>query len=155
MPWDTARSIAASAVLSKCGGAFCTRGCGRAGQVVVGGADLPVCGDFQRRRQHSATTVQRALPVRVWVALGMSLVTARSNETSAVCSRCAGGCTWGCGRARQVIFGGAVSPALCGDFHSRRQHSATSAHRALPLFEGPALILPRGTARSSAASAAV
>ena len=29
----------------------------------VGGAVLPVCGDFQRRRQHSATTAHRALPV--------------------------------------------------------------------------------------------
>ena len=34
--WDTARSNAASAVCSRCGGA-CTGCCGRAGQVVNGG----------------------------------------------------------------------------------------------------------------------
>ena len=37
--------------------------------VVVAG--LPVCGDFQRRRQHSAITAHRALPVIGWLALGM------------------------------------------------------------------------------------
>ena len=35
----------------------------RAGQVVCGVRLLPVCGDFQRRRQLLATTAPRALPV--------------------------------------------------------------------------------------------
>ena len=41
------------------------------GRGVVVVADLPICGDFQRRRQHSATTAHRALPVREKPALGM------------------------------------------------------------------------------------
>ena len=38
---------------------------------VVGVAVLLVLGDFQRRRQHSATTAHRALPVCKWLALGI------------------------------------------------------------------------------------
>ena len=34
-------------------------------------AVLPVCAGVQRRRQHSATTAHRALPMREWPALGM------------------------------------------------------------------------------------
>ena len=34
-------------------------------------AVFSVCGDFQRRRQHSATTAHRALPVCEWPALGI------------------------------------------------------------------------------------
>ena len=37
----------------------------------VGGAVLPVLGEFQRRRQHSAPKAHRALPVCEWPALGM------------------------------------------------------------------------------------
>ena len=40
-------------------------------------AVVPVCGDFQRRKQHSATTAHRALPVCEWPALGMPLAIAR------------------------------------------------------------------------------
>ena len=43
----------------------------------VGVAVLPVCGDFHRRRQHSATTAHRALPVRMCPALGIPWSTAR------------------------------------------------------------------------------
>ena len=46
---------------------------------MVGGAVLLVRGDFQSRRQHSATTAHRALPVCEWPALGMLSGTARSN----------------------------------------------------------------------------
>ena len=49
---------------------------------------LAVRGDFQRRRQHSATTVHRVLPVCEWSALGMPWGTERSNGGSAVCGRC-------------------------------------------------------------------
>ena len=67
---------------------------------------LPVCGDFQRKRQHSATSAHRALPVCRWPALGMPWGTARLNAASAVCSRLVGGaCTGGCGRAWQVVCG--------------------------------------------------
>ena len=45
MPWGTARSIAASAVCCKGGGA-CTGGCGRAGQVVCGGCGFAVLWRF-------------------------------------------------------------------------------------------------------------
>ena len=65
-----------------------------------------------------------------------------------------GGGAWagGCGTAGQVICGVAVLPVR-GDFHHRtRQHSATNAHRALPVCEWPALGIPRGTGRSNAVS---
>ena len=68
---------------------------------------MPVCGNLHRRRQHSATTAHRALPVCEWPALGMPWGTARSNAASAVCSRVGGACTGGCGRgAVQVVSGG-------------------------------------------------
>ena len=77
------------------------------GRWIVGVAsiDLRVCGDFQRRRQHSETTAHRTLPVDGWPALGMSWGTARSNAVSALLSRCGGAQTWGCGRAGQVVCG--------------------------------------------------
>jgi len=71
------------------------------------GAVLPLSGVFLLRRQHSATTAHRALPVCEWPALGMPWGTARSNAASAVCSRCDGACTGGgCGRAGRVVCGG-------------------------------------------------
>ena len=70
-------------------------------------AVLPVCGDFQRGTQHSATTACRALPVYEWPVKGMPLGTARSNTASAVPTRCGGACTTeGYGRAGQVVCGG-------------------------------------------------
>ena len=41
---------------------------------------------------------------------------------------------------------------ICVSFQRSRQHSATAAHRALPVGEWPALGMPWGTARSNAAS---
>ena len=68
---------------------------------------MPVCGEFQRRRQQSATTAHRALPVCEWPALGMRWGSARPNAASAVSSRGGGACTGGCGRgAVQVVHGG-------------------------------------------------
>ena len=47
----------------------------------VGGAVLPICGGFQRRRQqHSATAAHSALPVCEWPALGMPWGTASSMQ---------------------------------------------------------------------------
>ena len=70
-------------------------------------AVLLLCRDFQRRRQHSATTTHRALlPVCEWLVLSMKRGNASSNADSAVCSRCDGACTGGCGRAGQVFCGG-------------------------------------------------
>ena len=76
------------------------------GRWFVGGAGMLVCGDFQRRRQHSATTAHRALPVCEWSALGMPWGTAGSNAASAVCDRSGGDCTGGYERAGQVGCGG-------------------------------------------------
>ena len=76
------------------------------GRWFVGVAVLPVCGDFQRRRQHSATTAHRALPVCEWPALGMVWGTAGSNAAPAVLSRSVWACTGDCGRAGQVFCGG-------------------------------------------------
>ena len=42
------------------------------GRWFVGTAVLLVCGDFQRRRQHSAPTAHRVLPVCEWAALIIS-----------------------------------------------------------------------------------
>ena len=65
----------------------------------VGVAVVPVCGDFRRRRQYSATTAHRALPVCQWPALGMKRGTARSNAASVVCIRCGRVGTGSCGKA--------------------------------------------------------
>ena len=65
---------------------------------------MPVCRDFQRRRQHSATTAHRALPVCEWPALGMPWGTSRSVVASAVLRRCVGASTRGCGRAGHVVY---------------------------------------------------
>ena len=79
------------------------------GRWFVGVAILPVCGGFQRRRQNSATTVHRALPVCGWPALGMPWGTAISNAASAVLSMCCEVCTTrGFGRARRVVCGGCI-----------------------------------------------
>ena len=72
----------------------------------VGVAVLLLSGVFQLSRRHSATTVQRALPVCVWSVLGMPWGTARSNTASALCSRCGGACTGCLGHAGQVVCGG-------------------------------------------------
>ena len=125
---------------------------GRLGRWFVWVAVLPVCGDFQRRRQHSATTAHRALPVCGRSALGMPWGTASSTAAFAVCSRRCGACTGGCGRAAQVNSWGCGLP-VCGYFQRTSQHSATIAHRALPVCEWSALGMPWGTARSNAASA--
>ena len=69
----------------------------------VGVAVLPVCGDFQRRRQHSTTAGHRALPVCEWPAPGMPWATSRSNVASAARSKCGGACSWCCVRAGQVV----------------------------------------------------
>ena len=61
------------------------------GRWFVGITVLPVSsGLFQRRRQHSATTVHRALPVCEWPALGMPRGTVRSNAAAAMYDRCGG-----------------------------------------------------------------
>ena len=117
------------------------------GRWFVGCAVLPVCGDFQRRRrQHSATTAFRALPMWEWPVLGIPLRTAGSHMASAVRSRCCGrACTQGCGRAGQVVY------EECGFADLWRfpeEEAATTAHRALPVCKWPALDIPWGTARS-------
>ena len=120
------------------------------GRRFVGFGVLPVCGGFQGRRQYSATTVHKALPVCVWPALGIPWATARSNVASApgvvepVLGAAAGLGRW--------FVGGAVLP-VCGDYQRRRQHSTTTAYRALPVCEVPALGMPWGTARSNTFSA--
>ena len=50
------------------------------------------------------------------------------------------------------LVGVAVLPRG-GDFQRMRRSSATTAHRALPVFKGPALGMPWGTVGSNAASA--
>ena len=69
---------------------------------------MPVCGAVQRSRQHSATTVHRALPVCEWPALGMLWGTARSNAAFVLWNRCGGSFLGGCGRTGQVVRGDKV-----------------------------------------------
>ena len=72
---------------------------------------MPVCVDFQKRRQNSSTTVHRALPVCELPALGIPWGTARSNGASAASSRCGRACTVCCGsRAGQLVWGVALLP---------------------------------------------
>ncbi len=66
---------------------------------------MPVCGDFQKRRQHTATTAHRALPVCECPALGMPWGTERSDAASAVCSRSGRACTGGGFRAGRMVCG--------------------------------------------------
>ena len=56
------------------------------------------------------------------------------------------------GGVSRWFVGGAVL-LVCRDIQRRRQHSATTAHRALSVCEWPALDMLWGTARSTAASA--
>ena len=101
---------------------------------LVGGADLPVCGDFQRRRQHSATTAHRALPVCEWPALGMPWGTARSNAASAVCSRGGRACTGGSSKAGRVVVCGACG--FTGLWRVPEEEAALGYHSA----ESPASV---------------
>ena len=114
---------------------------------------MPVCGDFERRRQHSATTVHRALPVSEWANLGIPWATARSSSASIVCSRFAGAFTGAAAGLGRLFVGVAVLPVSCGNFQWRRQHSASTAQAALLVSEWPAVGMPWDTARSNAASA--
>ncbi len=147
MPWGTARSNAASAVCRRGGGA-CTGGCGRAGQVVCGG-----CGDREgggegqrvdpggRRSIQSPTSVQVASPGDVMglSKLKFSLRWVREGWWGAGLGAAAGLGRWFVVRFLVLL--------VCGDFQMRRQHLATTAHRALPVCEWPTLDMPWGTAR--------
>ena len=93
---------------------------------LVGGAVLPVCGGFLRRRQPSATTAHRALPVCEWPAPGIPWGTARSNAASVVCRRGGGASTGGCGRAGQVACGGC---GFAGLWSCPEDEAALSKHR--------------------------
>ena len=89
---------------------------------------MQLSGEFQRSRQHSATTAHRALPVCEWPALGMPWGIARSNGASAVCSRCAGAAVAGdCGRARLLVCGGS---GLAGLWRFPEEEAALSNHSA-------------------------
>ena len=105
IPYDNARYIqplkcAAGVVEPELGAAA------GLGSWFVGVMILTVYGDFQRRRQHLATTAHRALPVCERPAVGMPRGTALSKLAAAVCSRCGGACAGAWDRAGQVIFCG-------------------------------------------------
>ena len=108
---------------------------------------MPVCGDVERRRQHSTTTAIRYLPECEWPALDMPWAIASTNAAFSVCSRC-GGAVW----LGRWFVGGAVL-LNAGVFQIWRRCLTTTAHRALPVCEWPALGMPWGTARSNAVSA--
>ena len=91
-------------------------------------AVLLVCWEFQRRRQHLATTTAHiALPVFGQPALGMLWATARSDSASAVWSRHWGACTRGCGRAGHVVYGGC---GFAGLWRSLKEEASLGNHSA-------------------------
>ena len=79
----------------------------------MGVAVLLNAGVFKMCRCRSGTAAHRPLPVCQWPALGMPWGTSRSNAASAVCSRCGGACTGGCGRGVQVVPGRCSFAGLC------------------------------------------
>ena len=114
----------------------------------MGVAVLPVCGDFQKRRQHSATTANRALTVesgQAWACQGalqgqMQPLLCAAGVVVPALGAAAGLCS--------LLVGGAVLP-VCGEFKRRSDDSATAAHRALPVCGCQVLGMPWGITRSN------
>ena len=107
------------------------------GRWFVGVAVLPVCGDSQRKRQHSATTVHRALPVDECCLFFLQIFKK------------------GLGAAAELgrwLMDVVVLPVVYGYFQRRRQHSATTAHKASAVCEWPGLGMPCRTLRSNTTS---
>ena len=124
----------------------------RLGRWFVGVAVFPICGGFQRRRQHSATTALRVLPVCEWPAPDTPIGTLRSNAASAVSNGCGLACARCCGRPGPGDCGG-CGFASSWRFPEEEAAPGTTAHRALPVCEWAALSMSGGTARSNAGSA--
>ena len=101
------------------------------GRWFVGVDVLPVYGDFQRRRQHSGTTAHKALPVSKSPATGMPFGTARSTLQPLQCAAVGVQPVLGAAVGLGTWFVGVAVLPVCGDFQRRRQHSATTAHRAI------------------------
>ena len=142
MPLGTARSNAASAVCSRCGGACIVE----AAQGWAGGLwGLRFCRCVEISRGGGSTRQpQRTEPCQCvigqpWACLGalqgkMQPVLYSAGVMDAALLEAAA-------RAGRLFVGVAVLP-VCGDFQRRRQHSATTAHRALPAREWPVLGMP-------------
>ena len=141
MPWCTARSNAASAVRSRCGGA-CAGGCRRAGQVVCGGFQFCRFVEISRgggsTEQSQRTEPCQCVSGQPWACHGalqgqiqpLQCTAGVAGSPLAVIEGLGG---WFVGRA---VF------LFCEGFQRRRQHSATTAHRALPVYEWPAFGMP-------------
>ena len=118
----------------------------------MGVAVLSLCADFQRRRQHSATTAHRAVCQCVkgqpWACQGAPLGQMQPLQCVAGVVGPALGAA--AGLLGRWYVGVAVSP-VCGGVQRRRQHWVTTAHRALPVCEWPALSMLWGTARLNSA----
>ena len=98
------------------------------GRWFVGVAVLPFCGNLQRRRQYSATTAHRALPVCEWPALSTTIGKARSNAgASALRSRCGGACTGSCYSAGQGVCG---VYGFAGEWRFPEEEAAPGNHSA-------------------------
>ena len=131
MPWATARSNAAFAVCSRCGGA-CTGCCGRARQVVCGGCGFASTREFSScggaARQAQRTDSCQCVSGQPWACHGAL----QGQIQPLLCE--VGVVGHALGAAAGVLcrwfIGGAVLP-VGGDFQRRRQHSATTVHRAL------------------------
>jgi len=109
------------------------------GRWFVGVAVLPMCGDLQRRRQHSAITAYRALPVCECPALGMPWVTKKSNAVSAVLSSHDGAHAGGCGRAGPVVCRGC---SIAGLWRFPEEEVALGNHSAQSLASSVQMASP-------------
>ena len=121
------------------------------GRWFAGLAVLPVYGDFQRRKQHSATTEPcHFVSGQPWVCHGVL----QGQIQPLVYGAC--GVEPALGAAAGVLgrcFVGVAVLLVCGAVQRRQQHSATTARRALPVCEFTALVMPQGTASLNTASA--
>ena len=147
MPWPTARRNAALAVCSRCGRAYTAGCCGRAGQVVWGGASIrELCSCGAAARQSQRTEPCQYVSSQSWACYEPLQAQMQPLQCAAGVVEPALGAAARLGR--WFVKGGAVL-LTAGVFQMRRCRSATTAHRALAVCEWPALDMPWAAARSN------
>ncbi len=152
MPWGIiVRSNAASAVGSRSGGA-CTGGCSGSGQVVCWGCGFCLCVENCRGRG-STQQPQRTEPCHCVSGQPWAYHGALQGQIQPL--QCAAGVVepvLGAYAGLDRWFVGGAVLLNAGVFQMWRRWLPTTAHRALPVHEWPALGMPWGAVRSSAAS---
>ena len=153
MPQGSAKSNAASAVCSRCGGA-CTGGCATDGLLVFrdygfAGQVVQLFRGANSTRQPQRTGSCQCVSGQPWVYHGAL----QGQMQPLQCAAGVVGPAWGAAARLGRWFVGLAALPFCGDFQRRRQRSATTAHRALPVCEWPVPVMPLDSARSNADSA--